>query len=367
MAIKRLMREAQFPCIGKLRKGGEKTKRTITDKKTGQPKEIETYGADLTYFRFDTDDQRAATHFHAAYGEEPSEINVYLPHQASSENFSCWQEAYLAGGLQHRCDGETCVIWLDNGEYRTDPKPCPGGCKEVGRMMVIIPELQRFAYVAVETHSVHDIIRLQENLQAVEFLRGDLRGIPFVLKRTPVEISTPGENGKRTRREKWLLSIEVDPAWAALQLESMHRAALTVNGITVDDSRLLTTSYVEDDDEAPAAEQQPVTTGDNRRESAADANIPAMVAGWMETSDPAGAAKSWAVESGSCNVLAHAKNALQKVVDDEFAGVFKRSNMAQVLTAFYKDRIAKKLTPPDTQEVNFYANPDAAAEPVAAF
>lgn len=270
--IKRLVREAAFPCVGRLRKGGKKEVKTIN--KNGQQKEIETYGKDLTYFRFDTDDQRAAAHFQAAYGDQPSAINVFLPHQTAAQNFSCWQEAYVAGGLTHRCDGETCVIWYDakNHCYKTDPIPCPylnadpevkkkEGCKEVGRLMVIIPELQRFAYVTVETHSINDIIRLQENLQAVEFLRGDLRGIPFILKRTPVEISTPTSDGKRARREKWLLSIEVDPAWAALQLESMHRAALTVSG-PVDESRLLTTAYDgdEDDDEVVTTYVQPDTT-----------------------------------------------------------------------------------------------------------
>lgn len=246
--IKRLVRDASFPKIGVIRKGGKKEVKTIT--KNGQSKEIETYGKDLTYFRFDTDDARAAAHFRAAYGDEPNAINVYLPFQTTEANFSCWQEAYLAGGLQHRCDGETCVIWYDakTHKYSQEPKPCPGGCKEVGRLTVIIPELQRLAYVTAETHSIHDIMRLTENLQAVESLRGDLRGIPFVLKRTPVEISTPSGDGKRARREKWLLSIEVDPAWAALQLEGMRQNALSVNGLPVDESRMLTTSAADYDD-----------------------------------------------------------------------------------------------------------------------
>jgi hypothetical protein len=274
MAIKRLTREASFPLIGKLRKGGVR------------PESGKAPGKDLTYFRFDSDDAHATKCFTAAYGDQPAQVNVFLPHQTASQNFSCWQEAYVAGGLTHRCDGETCVIWLDGKKYSTEPKPCPGGCKEVGRLMVIIPELQRFAYVTVETHSINDIIRLQENLQAVEFLRGDLRGIPFILKRTPVEISTPTPDGKRARREKWLLSIEVDPVWASLQLEAMHRAALSVNGATVDESRMLTTSYDEDDEEdvdvvttevtpakvqpavqhrthrAPEPISQPISTGD---------------------------------------------------------------------------------------------------------
>ncbi len=313
--IKRLQRDAQFPNIGKLRKGGVR------------PENGKAPGKDLTYFRFDTDDQRAASHFHAAYGEQPAQINVYLPLQTAAQNFTCWQEAYVAGGLTHRCDGETCVIWLDGTKYRTDPKPCPGGCKEVGRLMVIIPELQRFAYVTVETHSINDIIRLQENLQAVEFLRGDLRGIPFILKRTPVEISTPTTDGKRARREKWLLSIEVDPTWAALQLESMHRAALTVNGVTVDESRLLTTSLVDDED-------------DNDDDDAVATGIPSQVAEWLNQGKPADAAKAWAVESKAQPNEHAARNSLKKIVDADFGGKFNTANAAQVLTAFYNRQMA---------------------------
>lgn len=280
MAIKRLQRDAQFPNIGKLRKGGVR------------PESGKAPGKDLTYFRFDTDDRRAETMFYAAYGEQPAQINVYLPLQTAAQNFTCWQEAYVAGGLTHRCDGETCTIWLDGTKYRTDPKPCPGGCKEVGRLMVIIPELQRFAYVTVETHSIHDIIRLQENLQAVEFLRGDLRGIPFILKRTPVEISTPTQDGKRARREKWLLSIEVDPAWAALQLESMHRAALTVNGVTTDESRLLTTAFDDDDDDemvttTPISEEPPQPPTQHRQQRQPVANPTGNGNGAPPTGDPA--------------------------------------------------------------------------------
>ncbi len=312
MAIKRLAREASFPNIGKLRKGG------------ARPENGKAPGKDLTYFRFDTDDERAAKMFHAVYGDEPKEINVYLPHQTAEQNFQCWQEAYVSGGLTHRCDGETCVIWLDGKTYRTDPKPCPGGCKEVGRLMVIIPELQRFAYVTVETHSINDIMTLTENLQAVEFLRGDLRGIPFVLKRRPKEISTPTADGKRARREKWLLSIEVDPAWAALQLDSMHRAALGVSGGTADESRMLTTGYVDEDDDEVEGEvaDTPII-------------VPATVAEWLTQSTPGDAAKTWAVESGACANVHEASASMKKIADRDFGGKYTPENRAQILTAFY--------------------------------
>jgi hypothetical protein len=100
------------------------------------------------------------------------------------------------------------------------------------------------------------------------------------------------------------------------------------------------------------------TNGNGNHEPAAD--IPAMVAGWLETRDPAGAAKSWAIESGYCKESNHAKNAMQKIVADEFGGVFKKSNMAQVLTAFYRDRLAKKNEIEETESISVEA-----AEPAA--
>ena len=52
-------------------------------------------------------------------------------------------------------------------------------------------------------------------------------GIPLVMKRKPVEISTPSmENGKRARREKWLISIEADPRWVGAKLNAMQADAL---------------------------------------------------------------------------------------------------------------------------------------------
>ena len=224
MPIKHLQaqRPAAFPCIGKLRKGGEKQTNAKGEKVRGR---------DLDHFRFTTDDTDAATAFNAYYGAEPKAINVFLPFTTADENFAAWMEEYRAGGLVRRCDGETCVFSRDaKGVAITLPTPCahPCGCKQVGRLTVIIPELVRMAYVMVETHSVYDIIQLTENLQAAQAMRGDLRGIPFILSRREREISTPTGDGGRARRKKSLLFIEPDPSWVARQLESMRLAALPV-------------------------------------------------------------------------------------------------------------------------------------------
>lgn len=224
MAIKGLTdRPASFPQIGVLRKGA--------------PKPEKGPGRDLKHFRFDSDDADAVARFRTVYGDEPTSIRVFLPFRTAAENFEAWQEHWTAGALQHRCDGETCVLWLtERNTYSQQSRPCPhlhlakderDRCKPTGRMKVIIPELRRLAYVTVLTSSIHDIVALTGQLEAIESLRGDLRGIPMILRRQPREISTPsGTNGQRRRMEKWLLSIEAAPTWVDLQLQAQEQAAL---------------------------------------------------------------------------------------------------------------------------------------------
>jgi len=225
MPIKRLTQDAAFPKIGTLRKGGVKS--------ANAP------GRDLTYFRFDSPDAQAVADFEAAYSKEPKSINCYLPHVTPDENFQAWQEEYRAGGLVHRCDGETMTVHMVlGGKYSTEPKPCPyhtgeqkrtkkePGCKPVGRLTLIVPELRRFAYVTSLTMSINDIMELTANLNAIYAMRGSLQGIPFVLSRVPEKISTLNDSGERSRREMWMLHIEADPAWVSLQLAGMRQNAL---------------------------------------------------------------------------------------------------------------------------------------------
>lgn len=262
MPIKNLTdRPPQFPRIGILRKGSPKQKG-----KNGR----EIYGKDLEGFRFDTEDAEALNAFTQAYGDEPRQVNMFLPYATTEENFQTWQEAWSASSLQHRCDGETCTAWLDKktGKYRRDPIPCPGDCKPVGRLLVIIPELRRMAYVQVETHSVNDIIEIQQNLLALEQSRGTLRGIPMVLSRRPREISTPRDNGQRARVTKWLLHVEAAPRWVDLQLAAEERQALpqsTLRALPQPTVRALPaasfdpgTGEIFDDDEMPEQEEVPV-------------------------------------------------------------------------------------------------------------
>ena len=231
MAIKGLTDQpAALPQIGILRKGSPR------------PESGKAPGRDLTHFRFDSKDDRASADFLSAYGDEPREINCVLPFATAEENFLTSKESYGASGLRSRCDGETVsAMRLPDGQIqRQFPSPvaCFGlkgdeqgrsfceDCKNVGRLQIIIPELKRFAYVVAETHSVWDIVHLDQQLKAFQLTFGSLNSIPFVLSRVPEKVSTPRKDGGRVRAEKWLLNIGINPDWAARQLEAVKNQQL---------------------------------------------------------------------------------------------------------------------------------------------
>jgi len=237
MPIKGLTdRHATFPEIGAIRKGDR-------GGKNGAPR-------DLQWFRVEVDEREkeAAILLMKLYGEKPTELNVLFPFDDVDRNFESWYEAYTAGALIYRSDGERVLYWLDHatgtrkvvgGEPFTPHAENPLGFyvdgkgqkqpikyKPVGRMKVMLPELGRLCYLTVHTTSLHDVINLTAQLRALHAIHGRLAGVPLKLRRRPVKISMPGDDGKRVRRIKWLLSIEADPEWVQRKLAEMKRLAL---------------------------------------------------------------------------------------------------------------------------------------------
>jgi len=236
--------EAAFPRLGLLRKGAPKRK--VISKKTG--KEIEVAGEDLDHFRFVCDNPAAMARFHEVYGDKPRAINVFLPFGTKDENLDAWMKEYGAGSLKVKCtrpkDGKDgIVLWQDgNGQFHEEPKQCQWpncACKPYGVLTIIIPELVTVAGIGAVwalTTAWNDCVELSRNLAAAEGtanrLGKDLRGIPFILSRRLEDVSTPprkdengNSTGKRIRDEKWMLHIEPDPVWVAMQLEAFKRLA----------------------------------------------------------------------------------------------------------------------------------------------
>jgi hypothetical protein len=218
--------EAAFPRIGKLRKGAAAPR--------NQAGQVVGVGKDQEFFRFTSERPEVIAAFEEAYGAQPALVSVYLPYADVERNFACWKEKWTAGGLVHRCDGETMTVWLDTaGKYQRTPRHCDGGCDEVGRLTVIIPELVRagfVGYVVLETHGINDVLSIQASLMAAWETRAGnplgLRGIQWALRRVKEKISTPMPNGKRARRDKWLVKLEPAADWVQLQLQAAHNATM---------------------------------------------------------------------------------------------------------------------------------------------
>jgi len=245
MPIKGLTnRKLSFPEIGQIRKGAPKG-----DK--GQ------LGKDLTYFRveFDEEETKAAAVFNKVYGSEPNAINILIPFNDIGQVFDAYLEAYTAGRMVARSDGEKFIYLIDTktgevivkngiphtayqegmsvGSYQDQKgKDVQIYCKTVGRLKVVIPELQRLAYMTVMTSSKHDIANLDAQLNALKQVNeGIIAGIPMVLRRRPKKISTPKADGTRARYTKWMLSIEADPEWVKHKLTAIKTLALPGNGL----------------------------------------------------------------------------------------------------------------------------------------
>lgn len=238
MSIKGLTDRGQaFPEIGQIRKGAKK-----------EPNRI---GADLTYFRveFDENEKKAAETFRAVYKDQPASIRIIFPFNEVDRMWDAWLEAYTAGRMIARSDGEYITYQLDDrsniivhngldkdgnrvkhpadGIAGHDANGKPVKFKANGRLKVIIPELSRAAYLTVITTSIHDIGNISDQLAAFKELNGgQLAGIPFILRRRKKMISTPGSDGNRVRRAKSLISIEADPEWVKAKLTQLGSLAL---------------------------------------------------------------------------------------------------------------------------------------------
>jgi hypothetical protein len=222
-------REARFPRLGIIKKG--------------EPKGASGIGKDLDYFRLDTKDENIKTSWVSAYGNTPNALDILLPFVTTEQSFPCWLEEWTAASLKRRCDGETIQLQLTSSNtYSKSPSPClkdssnPCNCKQVGRLSVILPKIKRMGYFEVQTHSIHDIISINEQLLAIEISAGTLQGIPLLLQRLPREISIPvkdkeTQQTKKIRQIKNLLQIQIHPNIAGRVLDAIQsRAFATLEG-----------------------------------------------------------------------------------------------------------------------------------------
>lgn len=227
-------RGMSFPEIGRIRKGEMRTFTREDGSKYQRP-------VDLDYFRvvFAEGEEEAEKIFRDHYDPEPKEINIMLPLSLGAV-WDAWLEAYTSGRLIARSDGEYMQYWYDpqkgekivvdwrdkNGKqvpYTGKPgdemvvgKTKTGNnivMKPIGRLKVVIRELERFAYLTFITGSYYDIDNISSQLKSYYQIASEISGVPLILKRRPKEISTPVGNGNRQRLEKWLVEIEPRYDW----------------------------------------------------------------------------------------------------------------------------------------------------------
>lgn len=208
-----------LPRIGTLYKGDEK--REI--EKNG--KTVEVVGKDLDHFRFEPEPQFewVKDTWRDLYADQPTEFApVFLFGATADEVFETWMEEWSATGLQHRCDGETQYQRYDKaiGEYSSARVKCEAPacqCKRTGRLRLMFPDFIEasgvLGYVAITTHSIHDILTLHRYLSDVAQMYGKLEGVPFVFGRAKREVSAPKpkDPGTRIKTTKSLLYVHVLP------------------------------------------------------------------------------------------------------------------------------------------------------------
>lgn len=229
-----------------LRKGGEQRPHSTKPGKM-------IMGVDLKYFRPDPVENvpnrdGLLADFTALYGETPGDpehpIACFLGSMNPDISFMAFQEEWRGGrlvdayqGMPHRCDGE--FLWSFNkgtGLYEKTEYACPYnqtfegwrerptdnngkslGCKPVGRLTLILPDLFQAGhngYVRVLTNSLWDIANIAKIIAHLEQNFGVTYGVPLYLRRIERPITYRDGNTIK-KMTKSLIDLYVDPEWQA--------------------------------------------------------------------------------------------------------------------------------------------------------
>lgn len=212
-------RSAEPPRLGIIRKGDPKQQRT----KDGKTYEVVGHDRDSFRVVFDSQYKPFEPIFTDMYGETPVEFrNLMLLGDTPDTILQAWLEERTQTKLLHRCDGDTQETRFVDGEYVHDNAPCvkkAGGkcnCTERASLRVVMMDFTLEAgvwgYFKVETGSLYDIINLNNCLQFINGFQ-DLRGLRWVLGRSPKTVSVPAPKNpaERMRVEKNLLYLMVEP------------------------------------------------------------------------------------------------------------------------------------------------------------
>lgn len=254
-----------FPVVGQIRKGAAKIKKSRPDGSA-----YETVGPDLgARFRmhFFPGSQGADEEFRKAYKVEGANdllverISATLTFRTVADSWACYNEAYQAGRLIAQADDEKFLRFIDpatgavvvrdgsvigpDGRPTGETKPYTPGesiryeragktyvlkMKPYGRLRLWLPCFGRLVTVELRTTSFYDRLNVEGQLAAIEATaealnQGNVAGIPLVIYRKIGAVLRPNENGSWARDEKYLINIEVDPAWVAVAMSRLRENA----------------------------------------------------------------------------------------------------------------------------------------------
>jgi len=260
-----------FQTLGDLRKGAPKIERIGDDGKpytAGMGRELD----DFRLCNYDESDEQLIGFVKSIGTPDKDKRGFYtvnhipfvFPYATVNENLIVYNECYKGGIMIHRCtpDEDRLVVRaldpvtfapvvIDGRDVKTgeivrcNDKPIYSYtgkkgvtevyCSPVIRMKVMLRGQGRIATWDVLSTSGIDGEHLQQQLETFytafasnPVLRDNgLRGIPFILHRTPPqEIPYYDDNGKRHTSKHSLISIEIAPDFGALFMESSVRYAL---------------------------------------------------------------------------------------------------------------------------------------------
>ncbi len=228
----------RFSEIGRLYKGSPK-------RTNASGKEI--FGEDLDHFRFEPSERlrefpAMIKGFGSLYdelkarylelGEKPRTVRIRFAHSEPEQNFATdnevWKQVKGIERCTRRCNGEFVSLHTtEKGTLSKEPIPCaalegmnkcPMSCAPTGRLRFFLPDLNYPGQVSLTTHSIHDIVEIQGNLEAYSSF--DLTKIPFKFCRTEKTISRTDDNGNTFPMKRWLCHLEIDPEFGLLLARS---------------------------------------------------------------------------------------------------------------------------------------------------
>jgi len=159
----------------------------------------------------------AAEAFHKVYGDEPREITIAFPSDDLENIMPQYLAAYRGGGgrseLWCKGDGETAGRADGSGGYVQIPcmyRDCPiyvdGKCKELTRLLFLLPDVEGIGVWELDTTSYHSAQNLVSSIQLIRQLtRGKISMIPLTLRVVPRTVNPDGRT-----KTVWVLDLKLE-------------------------------------------------------------------------------------------------------------------------------------------------------------